>query len=352
MYSFFSDKTVYVLSDNQSLIYRNGSFYLKGENIIRYITRFPLPLWKNILCHVRILNRLFRLEPRAIERVSDSIFLICFLHRVWILDITQSILQVIYTNRKNWSDPLNFCSDGKYVYWGEYGNNPDHDVVSISRLNKEFQIDVVYRFPKNTIRHIHNVIFDKKRLCFWILTGDTEEKAGIYIASYDWSEVSLVLGGKQQYRAVVGFPTELGLIYATDAVEEENFIYHLNLTTKESIKLAPINGSCIYGTETDGHFIFSTTVEPEEGRGLKNIFSYKLGKGIKNRNVHLVSIHKQSMRIKIVRTFKKDWLPYKLFQYGSVMFPGNQQHEKDLWGYVMACRNYDGKSIMIPFSEL
>ena len=338
-------KPLYVW-DDKVLLYRGGSIYLSDGGHISEILKCPLSGIKRIASKIRIANRLLRLDPRATERLSENKFITCFAHKIWIVDIAQKAMRIVCENRQGWSDTLNFCSDGNNIYWGEYGSNPNRGEVNIYTISQDEKIEIAYTFPKQTIRHIHNIFFDVAENCFWIFTGDNDKKAGIYMASRDWASVRAVKTGEQRYRAVVGFPYKGGVIYATDSVCDANHIYVLNADGILN-KLAPINGSCIYGTETLNHYIFSTTVEPPEGSGLLSMLSNKLGGGILSRDVEVVSVRKSDLKVAVIARYRKDWLPMKLFQYGTAMFPKGHAQSEALWHYVMACKKYDGKSLLI-----
>lgn len=338
-------KVLYLL-DKKKLLYRKGAFYIANGDAVSYLVSCPLSLVKQFLSKNRIANRLFRLEPRAVEWLSESKFVICFARKIWILDICKKTMYVVFKNRQGWSDVLNFCSDGNSLYWGEYGSNEQRREVNIYRMDNNENISVVYSFPSQSVRHIHNVVFDKVEKYFWIFTGDNDIMSGIYQASNDWKTITPIKTGKQCYRAVIGFPYKGGLIYATDSVTDTNHIYLLS-ADNDLKDLAIINGSCIYGSETLNCYIFSTTVEPPEGNGLSNLFSYKLGNGIKSLDVHIVMVRKKDLSVKVIASYKKDRWPFKLFQYGSVMFPKGQTQSDGLCYYVMACKNVDGRSFSI-----
>ncbi len=344
-------KVLYVF-DEKALLYRRGRLHLAGNGRIQTLPRFPLPWLKRLAAWFRVTNRLLRLEPRAVERLSRNRFVLSFTGKIWIIDLETKQIKAVYEIRKGWSDVLNFCSDSNCLYWGEYGSNHDYRSVKIYRMNQNESVREIYSFPKGTIRHIHNIVYDKVSGggYFWILTGDNEKNSGIYRASYDWENVSPVKTGRQCFRAVTGFPRNGGLVYATDSVTDINHIYHLS--HDGSLKaLATINGSCIYGIETLEYYIFSTTVESPEGRGLKDLFSYKTGDGILSREVHIIAVRKTDLDIKIIAKYKSDWLPSKMFQYPTAMFPKGQNLAKSLWVYVMACSNLDGKSLSLDLTR-
>lgn len=351
MVKHLASKILYTL-DSYNLVYRHGVFYKITNKSYEKITSINFSFKHSLACRNRLLTRLLRLEPKSTEQISNNCFVLSFLHKVWLLDAKNKTIQVIQESREGFSDPINFCRDGNSVYWGDYGNNPSRENVNIYKIDEQRQISIVYSFPNNTIRHIHNIIFDKKSNRFWILTGDNEKKSGIYLADSNWENIRPIKIGEQQYRAVVAFPTEDGLLYATDSVDKQNSIFQLSLTNNTITKIIDINGSCIYGTELHDFFIISTTVEPPEGRGIKNLFTYNLGKGIVNREVHLIAISKKDLKIVILKKFKKDILPMKLFQYGVISFPKGLEKANELWYYPIACHKVDGKSFLFSNFDL
>lgn len=330
-------KALYAFDNGSILWYHKLHFYIDNK----LVCSIPSKKSMRIASRIRILSRLLRLEPRCIERLNNSQFVVCILHKLWLLDIDTSSIKILAENRKGWSDPLNLCSDGEKVYWGDYGANPNLDYVNIYSIDNALSINVVYKFPVRHIRHIHNIIWDKHNSQFYIFTGDLEDTAGIYKANSNWTDIRPIRTGSQQYRAVVGFATPKGLIYTTDAVDSKNNIYYLSHEGIRAISSFP--GSCIYGTENDNYYFFSSTVEPKEGRGLLNLFDYRLGEGIKDYNSYIIAVRKADLKVKEVCRFKKDIFPMKLFQYGTVMFPKGQLRN-DLLAYIMACR-CDGNSI-------
>ena len=207
------------------------------------------------------------------------------------------------------------------------------------------QVEKVYTFEAGTVRHIHNIVQDGDG--FLLFVGDNEAKAGIYRVNRDWTEVKPWKTGQQKYRAVVGWPYQGGVLYATDSVETEN---HIRLITKdgEEKELAALNGSCIYGCETRDYYLFSTTVEPHEGGGTKALFVDTLGGGIKSRDVTIMAVSKKDLAVRQVASFEKDRWPMKLFQYGRCIFAGGQDGATEsVWCAPVACKEFDGTSMKI-----
>ena len=179
---------------------------------------------------------------------------------------------------------------------------------------------------------------------YYIFTGDQENEAGLYEASESFDRVEPIKTGRQQYRAVIGFDTPRGLLYATDAVNERNYVYLLD-KANELQKICELNGSCIYGTEFQGKYYFSTTVEPDENNcGVTSWISTKRGKGILSDDVQVIRID-IDMKSEIIMRLKKDVYPMKLLQYGAVQF--NHGDGERLWCYPVAVKRYDGIALSI-----
>ncbi len=343
-------RLIYLNNGFEGVLFKNFAFYAvdlkNGKREL--IARLSASLRNSILSHFRLTVRLLRLEPKSIGCIDENRFLICILGKLWLLDLQKKDVKELRNLRSGYS-VLNFCERNGFVYWGDYGANPNHDEIYIYRLGKDLEISIVYKFPTDSVRHIHNII--KTDDGFVVLTGDNETVAGIYKANADWSEVIPWKNGEQKYRAVVGFPYKGGLLYATDSVESEN---HLRIIDAEGNErdLATINGSCIYGGETKDYFIFSTTVESHEGGGWRKLLSNELGGGIKSPDVHIIAVRKLDLNIRILKKTRKDVWPMKLFQYGMAVFPKGQENSVDgVWYYNIATKEGDGKTLFLKFDE-
>ena len=323
-------------------LYRKGFIYRLAENHPEKVIQVYPNTTKESL---RVLARLFRTEPKYAVPINESQMLLAGHRTIKVVDVEKHIVKDISSSREGFSDPLNICvgSEKWVALWGDYGPNAEHDSVNIYGLTKDGKVETVYSFKSGQVRHIHNII-PKLSGGYYVFTGDQEKSAGIYKANGSFDLVEPVKIGQQQYRAVVGFDTPKGLLYATDAVNEKNYVYLLD-GKGEPQKICALNGSCIYGTEFKGKYYFSTTVEPDENnRGVTSWISSKRGEGIISDEVYLIEIEDE-MNFKIIEKFKKDSLPMKLMQYGAIHFPRGKMEE--LWCYPVAVKKYDGKALLI-----
>lgn len=342
-------RVLYLLRDNVGLLFYSMSFFLvdltTGEKT--FVCKLPVGKKTILLSRSRILSRLKRLEPKCAGRLSETEFVVSLLRCVWLIDIQKGTCVKLCENPEGFSEVINFCSTKDSVYWGDYGRNSQLREVSTYCLRLTaygLQLNNVYTFEAGTVRHIHNIV--KNGDGFLLFVGDNENQAGIYRVNGDWTEVKPWKVGEQKYRAVVGWPYQGGVLYATDSVETENHIRHIAADGKEK-DLVSLNGSCIYGCETKDYYLFSTTVEPHEGGGLKSLFVDSLGGGVKSRDVTIVAVSKKDLYIRQVASFKKDRWPMKLFQYGRCIFAGGQQDSNTVWCSSVACKKYDGKTILL-----
>ena len=349
-------RLLYLIDENTGLLFHRMCFFLVDLTTGKkeFVCKLPVGKKTELLSHSRILSRLKRLEPKCVGRLSDTEYVVSLLRCVWLIDIQKGTCIKLCENPEGFSEIINFCSTKGGVYWGDYGRNSELREVTVYglRLKSEglpltaygLQVEKVYTFEEGTVRHIHNIVEDGDG--FLLFVGDNEEKAGIYRVNSDWTEVKPWKTGQQKYRAVVGWPYQGGVLYATDSVETEN---HIRLITADGVEreLAVLNGSCIYGCETKDYYLFSTTVEPHEGGGKLSLLFEKLGGGIKSRDVTIVAVSKKDLSVRQVASFKKDWWPMKLFQYGRCIFAGGQKYANSVWCSPVACKKYDGKSIKI-----
>ena len=342
-------RVLYLLNDNVGLLFYSMSFFLVDLTTGKKTFLCKLPVGKSteLLSRSRILSRLKRLEPKCAGRLSETEFVVSLLRCVWLIDIQNGTCVKLCENPEGFSEVINFCSTKSGVYWGDYGRNNQLMRVTVYGLRLTaygLQLNKVYTFEAGTVRHIHNIVEDGEG--FLLFVGDNEEKAGIYKVNGDWTEVKPWKTGLQKYRAVVGWPYLGGVLYATDSVETENHIRYISADGTEK-ELMALNGSCIYGCETKDYYLFSTTVEPHEGGGKLSLLFEKLGGGIKSRDVTIVAVSKKGLTVRQVASYKKDRWPMKLFQYGRCIFAGGQQNTNTVWCSPVACKKYDGKTILL-----
>ena len=343
--SFKSNKDI-------SLEYRNGHFFSSGE----MVGSIPLSKIRQLLSHIRLTNRLLRLEPRLAVALTEKEYIVVFQRKIFLLNISKKCITEAYPVREGFSNPLNICSMKKYgqsvAYWGDYEINEGKKSINIYKYQVGAPPKVCYTFKEGLINHVHQIIFDPYRERFIIFTGDFGKEVGIYTADNRFTNVEPLFVGNENFRACQGIVTEDGLLWATDAVMKENHLFYLSFNQPDKIRdLATLNGSVIYGLPINDGLLFSTTVEsyPSNNRGFSKFLDDRIGPGIKSRDVDLMFVSKD-LKVQLLHRFKKDCWPMRLFQYGQIQFPSSD------WGgyYVnevvvnpIAVKKYDGKPFFV-----
>lgn len=300
-----------------------------------------------------IVARLLRNEPRCAALIDKNTCLISNNGSILNYNVSENTFFVEHKYDRGMKNPLTFCivkDDNGFttaVYYGEYIWNKDCGPVAIYKREDGIWTKV-YEFPPNTITHIHNIVYDCRKKLFYILTGDTDEAAGIWIADESFSSVKRLLSGEQKYRACVAFPIEDGIIYATDTPLEKNHIYRVLVEDEIIRRIDPLKelpGPCIFGTCIGGKYLFATSVEPDSSLpNWRYRITYKLGKGVAERYSHIYIISETGELIEDYRE-KKDLWPIWLFQFGNFVFPDNHTDEIFATSQSLSCGH--GVTVMI-----
>ena len=308
------------------LFYYNGIICVYDKTNRRVVSRHRIDN-----CYFfSFLSRLLRKKPRAAVALDNNTFIFSCHGKVYRLSIIESELVIEHEFLKGMNNPLSFCTrydkNGNIIdiLYGEYINNFSHEAVSVYRRFSNGWKNV-YDFPAHTVKHIHNIIYDKYRNRYLIMTGDSDDESGIWEADPDFNSVSPIVRGSQKYRACVLMPTKDGFFYVTDTPIEQNYVYHLdndgNLTA-----INEILGPCIFGIEKNDYLYFATSVEGDSTLATwKYIFSSKLGNGVKDRYSHLYRLSKNG-ELEEIDKIEKDWLPMWLFEFGNIKFPSSNDN--------------------------
>ena len=234
------------------------------------------------------------------------------------------------------------------VLYGEYINDGAENEIRIFRRASGSGVWApVFSFEAGRIKHIHAIFSCPRRESLIVFTGDKDRESGIWEISKDFSGLRLIVGGSQQFRAVAGFVTEGGIVYATDAPNEPNGLFFCDYAGGSRRRLAEIAGPAIYGAPLPGgRYVFSTSVEPEKDRGLRSWVSYRRGRGIADSRSHLYLVE-PDLTVRELYAGKKDLLPMRLFGFGTFQFPQGQREGVTAVGQSL--RGLDGKTIALDF---
>lgn len=345
--------------DNLFLAYSKGKVFIYDKEKCKRITQanIPMPLWSKFFARIRVLERIFRLEPRLAFLDTQNNMCITYHGCIYKIDFYAKNVSAVYFFRPGMNAPLSVttiketANFHKQTVFGEYF---DGAKSRVSIISENIYYKKVYEFVMGQINHIHGIVQDIYRDKVYILTGDTDEGSGIWESTDDFATVKPLLIGKQMYRCCVLFPTKTGLLYATDTPLEQNSIMFIDDTNKAK-KIYDMPGPCIYGKEFidikgKTQYVFATSVEPDSRKEKwPYLFTCQKGPGVKDYYVHIIIGNLEDGFYEVDK-LKKDVFPMTLGQFGNAQFPeGNS--EKNLIFTACSVKHYDGKSIKIALEE-
>lgn len=145
------------------------------------------------------------------------------------------------------------------------------------------------------------------------------------------------------------------MLYATDSHLEQNTIRVLAKIDGEwsSSWFADINGPVIYGCELLDFYVFATSVEPGlvKSNIVATLLDTRKGPGIDKNQVEIIAVSKSTKRIHKIEENQKDFLPARIFQFGSAMFPSFSSHSNHLYTYYTATQSAEGQTKIIDLNQ-
>jgi hypothetical protein len=272
----------------------------------RRVAGYSPEWWRNLTCRSRLSYRLVRDGFHALAILSNGALVAAVPGAI--VTLHPGDTEFVITHRLvRGTRPLHITviPNGP-AFWGEYFDNPQRDEVHVyGSEDNGATWQIFYTFGKRSIRHVHNIVYDKWRDCLWILTGDYGRECRILRASLDFKTIYEVIAGNQQARAVAAVPSEEGLLFASDTPLEQNYIYQLD-ARGNVYRLSAIPSSSIYACRNRGAIFFSTMIEPSPanmGRDVTIFGSADVG------TWHCLA------------QWPKDRWSMKFFQYGNAFLP-------------------------------
>jgi hypothetical protein len=318
------------------LAWKDNSLYgSRGYEVVRlrvgaaqweFVARFRPVWWRNVTSHNPLSHRLVRDGFHALAVLDDGSVIGATPRTIVTRTADSKEFRVAHTMLRG-TRPLHITPtpSGK-IYWGEYFDNCDRTEVHIyASDDRGYTWHVGHTFPAGSVRHVHNIVYDRWGDCLWILTGDEGPECKVLRAACDLDSIETVLSGNQQARAVAAIPTPDCLYLSTDTPHEKNHIYRLDRTGHVE-RVGDLNGSSIYGCQAGQSFFFSTMVEPSTVNT--------------DREVHLAG-SRNGIDWKTVARWKKDSLSMKYFQYGNAFLPDGENTTRYLAVTTVAVKQDD-----------
>jgi hypothetical protein len=304
-----------------------------------------------LLSRFRLMQRFLRLEMGPATPLDEyGCFLVFYRGTAFHVDLEKQVAtpEVVPTITKKPLQMLLIQSgvDRGSVLFGDYRSNFEYASVNIYRRYPNGVWEIAFVFPKGEINHVHGVFEDVRRNRLYILTGDFDQGACIWVADMALKDVRPLFRAGQMSRACWILPWEDMLIFATDQQEAFNYLCTIAGHQSEVIKRHfPIAGSSIFfsSTHTDP-IVFSTAVEPLSANKItiRSLLSIRRAAGMLG-DKSCVYVGTPSRGFEIIFSGKKDCLPFGLFQFGNINFPsGSSTDQTYVHFYCSALAGHDG----------
>ena len=293
------------VSKGYTLFKMNLKNLRRGNIMLEKIGSYKPDIVRGLASKNRILTRLFRAGFHAVRMWDSEIIGIVAKNIVKFDEKGSKFVSVFKIKRGTRPFGMAVTPEGK-LYWGEYFDNKERDEVYVyGSEDGGYSWDIVYTFPKGSIRHIHNIFYDSYENCLWVLTGDYGKEPKIIKFSTDWRTIDIICEGTQQARAASMIFREDKIYYATDTELEQNYIYSIDRKTGKIERLLPLPGPSIFASEAGKYMFVSTHSEP--GR-LFNPYAF-------------LYISEDGEEWFECLKWRKDKLHPLFFQYGSIILP-------------------------------
>lgn len=302
-----------------------------GSIAWREIGRFRPRWWQNVAARNELASRLVRAGFHALAVHPKGNLVAAVPSAIATLRLGEEEFRTSHRITRG-TRPLHIAATpcGK-LFWGEYFDNPERNEVHVyASEDAGLTWNVAYTFPPGSIRHIHNICYDRWQNCLWVFTGDYGRECKILRASLDCARIDEVLGGSQQVRAVAALVTDAGLFFASDTPLEQNYIYFLDRNGRVS-EISRISSSSIYGCRNSNGLFFSAMAEPSDVNSA--------------RDVRLCASADGS-RWDTVASWHKDRWPMKWFQYGNAFLPDGDNQTSFLAATTIAVTGEDMRTTL------
>lgn len=233
------------------------------------------------------------------------------------------------------SRPLGLCQHRECFYYGEYRSNPERSAVNIWKWCRDSTAwESVWSFTD--VRHVHGVFHDPYSDAFWVTTGDNNSESAIWCTNDNFSSLNKIVGGSQQFRAVRLLFTIDHVYFGSDAPNEKNYVYRMDRSGGDVEQLCSVDGPVFFGCKVGGSLFFSTAVEPSLVNTCRDTQVWGSFAG---------------EEWQLVKSFRKDVLSMKYFQYGQVQFPSGEGDNEHLWVTPMSTK-FDQRTFRLPLCEI
>ena len=227
----------------------------------------------------------------------------------------------------------------KRMYFGEYfSNNDGEEVYIFASDDGGYHFEPIFRFPKNSIRHVHSINEDPYSDDIWVCCGDYDGECWFFRTDRDFSFVEHFGDRTQEWRAVSLMFLPDRLVWGIDSpLISDVRVMSLDRKSGQLRKGQILPGPVWYGRVLDdGAGVLQTSSEP--------------GASLKTSEAQLYVTNDWDRWTKVA-AFQKDALPGRYFKLGVLMFPRGKQTLRDFGFFAEALKGVDGRFMVGDASE-
>jgi len=296
----------------------------------------PVSGHKKNLSKSRTISRALRIGIHQIKQIHNGKILIACDSGFFLSDNALSDFKQINLNSRFFQLlDNNICVTPRFTYFGEYTLNLKKNEVNIFRTSDGENWEIIYSFPKKSIKHIHLLQFDPYTEKIWFSTGDADSECLFGYANDDFSEVEIAGKNHQDWRCLELLFSVEKIYWGTDNPTGQNWLISLDRSTHTLQKIARFNGP-IYNLKriSAGYLLVTAT----EG-----------GVGEWDNRAHVwYSPDIEKLPWKECISYEKDWMPF-IFGFGRLLLGVDFKHSISFFG--LALKNIEGKSIILSFNK-
>lgn len=325
---------IHYVSDKIKIYSKSRKVYINYRGSF-FTIKFPFKFW-DFFNFSRILRRLFRTDKCNVFLISQDPFHLVLIRQgeVFHYSFNNGLKRTLKLQNCRNILHVDICkSKSGSLFFGEYGANNDRNEVPIYKSNdKGNSWNVVYKFSKNSIKHIHCIKEDPFTGKIWTFTGDNDGECKILISDVNFNQKEFLGDGSQKWRACDAFFLKNEVVWMMDSPNEISYSVHFNRKTKKIILGSKFNGPVWYKTKVDDYYVCASSVEP----------GYSVSYGYSD-----LLISKNLLDWKIIKSYKKDNYNIDFFKYGVISFPQGNNQISNFYFFGEALKKIDGKVITI-----
>ena len=234
------------------------------------------------------------------------------------------------------------------VVFGEYWSNPKREAVNIFGSSDGGQTwRIVHTFDRGTIRHVHEIHYDRFEDCYWLGTGDYGTENRLIRASSDFSSVKTVRCGGQHNRFFSLQIFKDSIVAATDTPLEQNSVMVINKTTGHARQAVEIDNACLSMCTVDDRVFVSTAAERSEVNDDRISHVWASDRSLNRWD----KIHSRPVDL-IDRIGRMPGLRNGFFQHARFIFPDGTNEGHDLVCYGLGLKGQHDSMMVFDTLQL